>query len=130
MAAAACGGAVFDAVIGDCLNVPAGESVTSVETVDCSEPHDAEVFALPQFPAVEQDAAFPGPDALQAFADERCVADFEPYTGSAYADAAPLLIKPLVPSQESWEDADDRAVVCLIVHEDGTQLVGSQAGRG
>lgn len=129
MLAAACTSSVFDVVVGACVNVPDGETITEVETVDCAEPHDAEVFALPQFPA-QEGAAFPGPAELEEFANERCIADFESYVGTPYAEAEPLQIQPLVPSQESWERADDRAIVCLLTDETGAQLTGSQAASG
>jgi hypothetical protein len=37
--------AVDDLAVGDCLLMPEDEEITSVESTDCAEPHDLEVFS-------------------------------------------------------------------------------------
>jgi hypothetical protein len=45
------------------------EGVSDVPTVDCSEPHDNEVFATYDIP----DGDFPGEEAIVAAAEEECI---------------------------------------------------------
>lgn len=129
--AGACGPSALDFEIGECVNLPDGETIEEFETVDCGEVHDGEVFALPTQPGGD-DAAYPGEETLDDLAQEECEGErFESYVGTAYPDSA-LWATSLRPSQESWERADDREVVCLLVGEpleDGngfTQLTGSK----
>ncbi len=133
--AGACSESALEFTIGECVNLPDGTQISEYETVDCEQPHDAEVFALPQHPDGTE-ADFPGQVALEEFADERCKDDFEGYVGIAYDDST-IYSTALTPSQESWEDAEDREIVCLLVGEpisadDGTtsfaQLTGSKEG--
>jgi hypothetical protein len=130
--AAACGAQALAFTIGDCVNIPDGAEITDYESVDCDEPHDHEVFALPQHPDGEG-APYPGQDALLEFAQQRCDEAFEGYVGTDYASSA-LYLTALTPSEEAWTDAGDREIVCLLAGEpvDGefTQLTGSKEGSG
>lgn len=133
--AGACTQSALEFTIGECVNLPDGTQISDYETVDCAEAHDAEVYALPQHPD-GPDAAFPGQADLETFADERCKEDFEDYVGIAYDDSI-IYSTALTPSQESWDAAEDREIVCLLVgepvtSEDGSnnfaQLTGSKQG--
>lgn len=60
---------VFTLGIGDCLNdLSAPDEVTTVPIVECSEPHDSEVFALTDTTTAE----FPGDQALFDELDAFC----------------------------------------------------------
>lgn len=54
------------------------------------------------------------------------VAQFEPYVGMAY-DSSTLGFYAYRPSQESWEQMDDRIVSCVIYDPAG-QITGTLAG--
>lgn len=126
--ASSCSQSVFEVAIGQCLNLPDGDTVSDVETVECTEAHDAEVFALPQHPA-GPDEPFPGTAAIGEFADERCLEAFEPYVGTEYATSA-IFYTSLTPTADSWDSVDDREVVCLLVSGDESQLTGSKRDSG
>lgn len=127
--ALACQPSVFELNIGDCLNLPEGNEVADVETVDCAEPHRAEVFALPQLGA-DADAPYPGQEALVTEGQERCVEAFEAYVGRPYSESS-IFSTALTPSQQSWESAGDREIVCLLVGSDQDQLLtGSKRDSG
>ncbi len=135
LVATACSPSALAFTIGDCINLPDGDQITDYEDVECSEAHDAEVYALPQHPD-GPDAPYPGREALNEFAAERCTSAFEEYVGIAYEQSA-IYFSPLTPSQESWDSAEDREVVCLLRGEpiddtasSFTQLTGSKAGSG
>ncbi|MGI9018368.1 MAG: septum formation family protein [Euzebya sp.] len=129
----ACSPQALAFTIGECVNVPDGNEINEYETVDCAQAHDSEVFALPQRPEGADDA-YPGQEALQTFAAERCQSEFESYVGTPYEQSA-FYYTVLVPSQDSWDQAEDREIVCLLVgdlQDDGTfsQLEGPKAGSG
>lgn len=133
MLAGGCSPSALEFDIGECVNLPDAETIDEYETVDCDEVHDAEVFALPTQPGGEE-AAYPGAQAMGDLARQECEGEqFESYVGTAYPDSA-LYYLSLSPSQESWERAGDREVVCLLVGEpledesEFTQLTGSKKG--
>ncbi|MGD9754503.1 MAG: septum formation family protein [Acidimicrobiia bacterium] len=117
---------------------PAGASTTSVPEeerpvahrlvgVDCSQPHDAEVFALIALAGADGDR-FPGEAAAQAQARAECLARFEPFVGLEYATST-LRIAVLRPTENTWVDGD-RTVVCSVYHEDLRPLVGTARSSG
>ena len=123
LALSACGSAsVFELEVGDCFDDPTtGAEVSSVDAVDCAEPHDNEVYALYDYDG----DTYPGESEMSAAADEGCEARFEEYVGIAYLDSA-LYYTHLTPTQESW-DSGDREVVCVL-YEPGEKLTGSMEG--
>jgi hypothetical protein len=114
---------VFALAIGDCLNdLSAPDEVTSVPIVDCSEPHDSEVFATTDSTASD----FPGDtalfDELTVFCQGQAYTDFVgiPYADSIYGTSG------YIPTEGSWGNGD-RELLCTI----GTpneQTTGSLAG--
>lgn len=111
--------------VGDCYNDPAaGETqVTELEAVPCEEAHDNEVFHVFDLEGDE----FPGQDEVRAEALAGCEPEAEAYVGAPAADAG-LRIAPVSPTEQSWNDRDDRTVLCAIYAEDGTELTGSLQG--
>ena len=122
----ACSGdvAANDLEVGDCTEEELSGAVGEVDTVDCDESHTAEVFAL--FDLEGDD--FPGTSEIQAEAAEGCNGDrFEDYVGTPYAESE-IFSTYLVPTEETWNDADDRTVICLAVTDDGSATEGSVEG--
>lgn len=121
------GGNVFELAVGDCFGAtdPDGGRVSDVPIVDCSEPHDREVFHT----FTVADGEFPGGDALTAQAEDLCIPVFEEYVGTAYGSGSRLGILPITPTQSSWDNGD-REVVCALYDLQGAQLEGSMEGSG
>jgi hypothetical protein len=98
MAAACMGTSVFELEVGDCIKDPHSteefKEISTVERVDCSEPHYGQVLALFEL----EESEFPGLDALDSTAWERCP--------SGTTDI-------FVPSEKSWREADDREIICI-----------------
>lgn len=115
---------VFTLAVGDCLNdLSSPDEVTSVPTVDCSEPHDSEVFARSDSTATE----FPGDQALFDELDAFCQGDaFTQFVGIPYADSI-YGTSGYVPTQASWDSNNDRELLCTIGDPNG-QTTGSLAG--
>ena len=121
---AACGESVLDLTEGQCIQLPEGESqVAAVETIDCEEPHDAEVFSV--FELEEGD--FPGPDEVRAQAQEGCLEEFEGYVGAAFEESS-LEFSALTPNEDGW-GRGDREIVCYLRDPAG-QLEGSMQDSG
>lgn len=120
-----CSTTVFDLKVGDCLVLPddldpsEGFELTTVKTVECNEPHQGEIVADQDvtdsdFPDVEA-GAYPGEEALFEKSKDICLPAFESYVGTTF-DESELDLLPLTPTQDSWNKADDRAIVCIAVN--------------
>ncbi len=113
-------------VVGDCIDVSAlGSMVSTVPTVDCTTPHDGEVYAL--F-TLEPDADFP--DDLPMDADEQvdslCTSAFADYVGTAHEESS-ISMSFIMPTSGTWEEGDDQVQCLLIVDE---PVTASLAGSG
>ena len=127
---AACSGNVFDLGIGDCfddgdMSAGAGvEEIGDVPLVDCTEPHDNEVYEIQ---TIEGDG-FPGDQQIADEADRICFDAFEGFVGLDYQSSA-LDFGWLVPTAESWE-AGDRLVACFVYRVDLEKVSGTLEGAG
>jgi hypothetical protein len=109
--------------VGDCFR---GE-MPEFDIVDCEEPHDAEVFGLDDHHAAEG-APYPGRAELSFVTDQRCVEAYASHVGESIQETE-WRILIVEPSEESWDERDDRAFLCALVSTDDA-LVGSQQGTG
>ncbi|MDH4148005.1 MAG: septum formation family protein [Acidimicrobiia bacterium] len=108
---------VFELQAGDCIEPPApteDKEVLELTAIPCDTAHTHEVYAVIPY---EADDVYPGTQELTTFADGRCLAEFEDYVGVPYDDST-LRFSYLLPSLNSWNDRDDRAVICVIVATD------------
>ena len=112
----------IQARVGDCYEDPDGSGGNgTLAAVPCTAPHDREVFH--RFELVGDD--YPGEAAVTEDAARVCLDAFAGYVGVPYLDQATLAAYPVVPSRQTWEDHDDRTVLCVLGRE-GSRLVGSQ----
>ncbi|WP_395308511.1 septum formation family protein [Mycobacterium sp. AMU20-3851] len=97
-----------DVGLGDCLSaIPADASlVSTVKTVDCSEPHKGEVYYVATVPGDE----FPGETAIIEYQD-KCEPALRAFSPSATADPEVGMFV-LYPTADSWKRGD-RAVTCI-----------------
>ncbi len=113
---------------GDCFLDFDGTEVSSVEVVDCGEPHQFEVFANVVLP----DGPYPGATEVDEVGYDACVDEFQPYVGIDY-ESSVWYVTTLVPLEDSWPE--DRTVNCLLVQLAGDDSVpatvtGSARGTG
>jgi hypothetical protein len=95
--------------------------VERLPIIACSEPHTHEIYATIE----SQDPVFPGVEALGDFAQVECLEAFEPFVGTSPFDST-LSYSWLVPTLQSWNDEEDREVLCVLMNRDqGVPLVGS-----
>ena len=104
------------AEVGDCIE-SVGLVVSELPTVDCDEAHEVQVVGL-----VEHDGDdFPGDEAISQEAFEECTELFENFVGAPVEETS-LSLLPITPTEESWNEADDRESICVAGSGDGTEL--------
>ena len=115
---------VFELVKGNCLDGTTLNDglITTIRIVDCADVHTHEVYYSGRYPASTYDAT-----KISDYANDTCLAQFEPYVGIEYARSRYQYLH-IVPTQESWSQDNDRDVVCVAFEEDAT-ITGSIASR-
>jgi hypothetical protein len=97
--------------------------VKTLPVIDCAEPHSHEIYAT----VTSNESVYPGVDALGSFAQVKCLSAFQDFVGISAFDSE-LSYTWLVPSLESWNDDDDREVLCALARRDSSPMVGSMKG--
>jgi hypothetical protein len=118
---------VFDVKPGKCFVAPKDVMVelSKLSSVTCSKAHTLESYASVTYTgssaasAPSGGGAYPGNDALTKFAQGACAQRFTGYVGVDYLDSA-LYFTYLLPSARSWEQDDDRTVLCFVTTTGGT----------
>ena len=104
------------AEVGDCIET-VGVVVSELPTVDCDEPHEVQVVGL-----VEHDGDdFPGDEVISQEAFAECRELFENFVGAPFEETS-LSVLPITPTEESWNEADDRESICVANRDDGQEL--------
>lgn len=100
--------------LGDCFKEPIAppegiNEVAEVVVVPCSSPHQGEVIAGFDLP----DGDYPGDDAVGTAGNERCTSEFATLIGTPFEESA-LDVSTYQPTESSWEELDDREVLCVV----------------
>lgn len=115
---------VFTLQVGDCLNdATAAETVETIPTVPCSQPHDSEIYAS----HIMSGDTYPGQDAVIDEADRVCLEAFDSFVGIAWADSI-YYYSYYFPTEGSWSGGD-REILCTIYDQAG-QVTGSLQNIG
>lgn len=106
---------VFGVRVGDCLDLDATDAtaaqITDLAAIPCTQPHRHEVFHVGDVTGVD---VYPGPSELASTSDGMCLGAFEDYVGVPYLDSD-VQFTYLYPSLASWQDEEDREIVCILV---------------
>jgi hypothetical protein len=102
-----------DFSIGTCFN----DSEAGYPHVECDAPHEAEVYAKLVYP---DQAAYPGQEGFESWAEPLCYGRFERYTGIRYEDSS-LDFGYLYPGSQGWA-AGDHEVICYLFDPGGNDL--------
>lgn len=130
LAATACSSGVQDLAVGDCFDDWAGleldvvQEVESVPIVECSEPHDNEMYLVETLP----DGPFPGDTGMEQMAVETCFEAFDGFVGIPYAESR-LDFGFLISTQDMW-DAGNRRISCFVWDIEFLKLTGSMENSG
>ena len=96
-------GNVFSLEVGDCFDDPGfGSQVSDVPIVECSQPHDNEVYAVFESP----DGSLPPVSEFE----QGCLDRFDSYFSASYATSE-IYAGYFSPSDDSWADGD-RETIC------------------
>ncbi len=119
--------------VGDCFDDPsiAASAATEVLEVtavaDCEMPHDGEAYAIVEYAASPADP-YPAPEAIEAFVETECMAQFGPFVGVEWVVSPTLDIYAYRPTARSWTIDGDRDVVCAIIRLDRAKITGTTQG--
>jgi len=116
---------VFALRIGDCFDDHEPGDVQRVAALPCDEAHDNEVFATFDLAA----ETWLGDDEVTRLGTEGCNERFTGVIGSTYEESV-LDFYPMTPTEGSWDDRDDREVVCVAYHMELEKLDRSVLGSG
>jgi hypothetical protein len=114
----------FDLQVGDCFNNdPDSNAVGEVMAVPCTTLHDFEVYHTFNL----SDGEYPGADALKNAWTQGCLAEFESFIGISF-DQSSLQVSGIYPTEATWNEVDDREVLCSVTALDGSPREGSARG--
>jgi hypothetical protein len=99
----------FSVRVGDCLDKLPSESTEELSLLPCTEPHYWEAFATATLAGDD----FPGTAAVRNQAEDECTRAFTDFVGVT-ARKSKLELTILTPTKETWTQANDREVVCLV----------------
>jgi hypothetical protein len=120
---------VNDIAAGTCMNLPEDAEFSTYDPIDCSEPHEVEVFAIIDMATVSSEysigVSYPGDDAIYYAAVDECVGQpFETFVGMPYDSVEStdtvLWVDAFTPTLEGWDEYDDREVQCVLLDLDTT----------
>ena len=103
--------------VGDCVQLPSDvddgttQEIGAFEAIPCDEAHTGEVVLVEGQFFGDLDE-FPGEDAAFESAAPRCANALDAYTGTDY-DTSNFDFFTLVPTAETWDQVDDRELVCI-----------------
>lgn len=119
------GVSVFSLRVGDCFDDHDPGDVQRVAALPCSDPHDNEVFAVFDLAG----DAWLGDDEVNRLGREGCDARFEEAIGETYEESV-IEFYPMTPTEGSWDERDDREIVCVAYHMELEKLDRSVLGSG
>jgi hypothetical protein len=122
---------VFAVKPGQCFVAPSNvkAELSNLTRTPCTKPHTQESYASVTYQASTAGAtssAFPGNDVLSTFAQGACAQQYSTYVGVDYLDSK-LFFTYLLPSPRSWEQDDDRKILCFVTTT-GAKLTSSVKG--
>lgn len=125
----------YDMEVGQCFNsyltVLGDNEVQELTTVvDCTRPHDGEVYFQVFHPAGAGEP-YPGTDEMLSWAQGHCYDQFERFIGQEF-ELSELDIGLLHPTETTWSDpiGRHREVTCYVEAWRGGRLLGSMQGSG
>ena len=119
--------------VGDCFNIyrfeneRTGTSEDIFTLVDCSRPHEGEVYHQAEY----QEPEFPGSAQLEEWAQQECYLHFESWVGQEY-ELSELDYATFLPTEATWDDPspDSRRLSCYLASYGASLLDKSHRNSG
>lgn len=106
---------------------PGGDVIEDVDTVDCSEPHDLELFTKVDIKGF--DDAYPGEEPLATWLFGQCAERFGAYVGSSFV-TTDYFILTITPDDELWESGDRNGLCAVYLSDaDGNVITATGSAR-
>ena len=112
----------FSIKVGDCVGKLDGDSAEKLPLTPCDKAHFWEAYASSTLEGTD----FPGSSQINELSDKACSAAYKGFVGIAMDDSK-YEVTYLSPTKESWTQAQDREVVCLVGNSSGN-ITGSLKG--
>ncbi len=110
--------------VGDCFVDPLdGSTIEAVDAVPCTQPHMFEVYAAFNL-AYDTDDPYPGQSVVHELTDDGCYGRFIEFVGLEYEESS-FEFGAVYPTKDSWDELDDREVLCVISNYDGSMKTGT-----
>ncbi|MFT6293146.1 MAG: hypothetical protein ACJAR2_003768 [Ilumatobacter sp.] len=105
--------------VGTCLQFgdDVREEITKLPVIACNVPHSHEIYAI----VTSGETVYPGFDALEETALTECLGAFEGYIGVSPFDSS-LMYSWLVPTLNSWNEEEDREIICVAANGNAAPL--------
>ena len=114
--------------VGDCFGDVPGSTFEAVDAIPCTESHMYEAFSAFNMSA-DSAAVFPGRASIKELADNGCIDRFAEFVGIAI-EYSVYGVSTITPTEGSWDELDDREVLCLIRNYDDTWKQGTARNSG
>lgn len=120
-------GSVESLQVGDCFEVPVGETIEEVQHRPCTDPHDGEVFVVRDYSA---SGTYPTIAQFDVWVEQQCIGtDFVAYTGDDYATRQDVGVGYLYPLEDGW-GSGDREMTCYLSPIGGGKVNASYRKAG
>lgn len=110
--------------VGDCIGALPSESTERLTLIPCNQEHHWEAFATSNLTGTN----YPGATAIAEQARRECGRVAKGFLGSS-VERTKFEVTSLTPTKASWEQAQDREVMCLVGSSERT-ITGTLAGAG
>jgi hypothetical protein len=98
--------------VGDCFQVPQGDSISDVQHQPCTEAHDGEVFVVATYTG--DATTYPTSESFDTWVGTECVDKaFPTYTGTLLDSRDDLNVGYFYPLEENWGKGD-RKMICYL----------------
>jgi hypothetical protein len=112
--------------VGDCFDIRTADKGPPIYLkLDCSIPHQNEVFATIEFTLKD----YPGEPFLRDGAKQTCPKSWEAYVGKPF-ETSSFELGYLLPDEATWGNGIRHTTGCLIQPGSGERMVGSAKGSG
>ncbi|MEO5964287.1 MAG: septum formation family protein [Candidatus Limnocylindrales bacterium] len=109
-------------VVGDCFDVPTGETIKDVQHHPCADAHDGEILFVGNYPGSD---TLPTETQFQSFVERQCIGQvFPDYIGATYDSREDLSVGAFWPTADGWKGGD-RELTCYISPTDGQKVTVS-----
>jgi hypothetical protein len=110
---------VQDLAVGECFIVGDALEVDELPVVECSEEHDAELFARVTITGFG--SAYPGDDPVFDWLYDQCLDRFPSYVGEPYEESE-FWIDMFIPTGEGWADGDRTGLCTAVMVDDDLDI--------